>query len=306
MKKNTITEEKLELQMEDGVFTTCTCLRVEQPKYVMIFSHAFGGKAEQYRRMFYALSQVIPISIYCMDLRGGDPQNGNIYHVDDPQTLSCDMEQLYTYVRNIYPHIPLYFCAHSGSSALALKLVTSRVGVDIAGLFLIEPVFPGDFEIYYENSSWLYKAIHYSPQKKVVKALQQPKIENKWTYKFSVINYILSSLHSIFNKFILLKVRSEKGGDWDNYTSNYIKGYSTSYTDFELKQRLGQLHCPLWVAAGENDEYTYIDGLVSTIKWHVPPNKIRDIKLLKGVSHFGTLSVASSLIARWLKLEETS
>jgi|GEM_PF-1901490 len=305
-KKIKIIEKTLKLQMIDGKLVSCTYLSVKQPKYVMIFSHAFGGEASHYRRMFYSILQTTPMAIYCMDLRRGEGDNKHIFDVEDPQILSNDMEHLHAYVKNTHPNVPLYVCAHSGGSGLALKLVTSRAGANIAGLFLLEPVFAGDMEIDYEHSTWLYKFVHYLFQHKKVKALVRPEVQTKWTYKFSVIKYVLSLLHSFFNRFVFLKVRADEESEWNYYTGNYIKGYSLNYADFELKNRLRQIHCPLWITAGENDEYTYLDGLISVVNWHVAPNNIRDIKSFKGISHFGTLNVASSLIARWLKLEETS
>lgn len=305
-KKARIIEKTLELQMADGKLVSCAYLSVEQPKYVMIFLQGFGGEASQYRRLFYSLLQTTPIAIYCMNLRGGEDENKHVFHIEDPQTLSNDMEHLHAYAKSTHPNIPLYVCAHSGGSGLALKLVTSRAGANIAGLFLLEPVFAGDMEIDYEHSAWLYKFVHYLFQQKNVNALVRPEVQTKWMYKFSIIKYVLSLLHSFFNRFVSLKVRADEKSEWNYYTGNYIKGYSLNYSNFELKNRLRQVHCPLWIAGSEDDEYTYLEGLISIVNWHVAPNNIRDIKSFKGISHFGTLNVASSLIARWLKLEKTS
>jgi len=306
MKKKHITEQTLCLQMRDGVTVSCAYLQSPNPKAVVIFSMGFAGEVSHYRRMFYTLLQASDVALYCITCRGQSSTNENYFHIEDEDLLVGDMEELYSHIELAHREIPIYVCAHSGGSALAIKLVTSRVGLSAAGLFLIEPVFAGDMEVCREHPNWLYKMVHLWFQGKLVDIPDHPKVEDKWTYKFSMLRYELGLIFPFIRRSVYLRVKPDNDSPWQSYTGNYMRGYAMEYSNFELKSRLKNVHCPVWIAMGESDEYSYPDGIRSLLNWHLPPGKLRDFRLFKGITHFGTLTVAGSVISRWLKTENAT
>lgn len=303
MKSKNITTDQFDLKMRDGLRLKFHYCQTEKPTLLLLFLPGFEGDFNQYKRLFYAFLQVNEAAIFCMTIRGESHNKKGIFHVDHDDQLFNDTQDLFLHMQLNYPNIPVYVCAHSGGSSLAVRLTTSDLSQQVAGLFLIEPVFPGDMEIDREPTPFIYTLNHFANQWKIASLPEKPMIENKWDYRFSIIRYFIGEAIPFFNRFVVLKVREKKDLPWKRYTGTYQRSYACSYHQLELKKRLKQLHCPVWMAVGENDEYTLPQAMISVVNWNVSPEYLRDVYQVNKVTHFGSLAVAASLLTRWLRQE---
>jgi len=305
MKINNIIDGLLDLKMRDNTTLSFNYCETKEVNSIFIFLPGFGGDYHQYKRLFYSFLQANNASVFFMTMRGESLVDKSFFHVSSADQFLHDIQDLFFHIRNTYPTIPIFVCAHSGGSSLALRFVTRQKVSDIAGLFLIESVFPGDFDVDRDPISWVYKLINFRRHWKVVKLKEKPFVENKWDFRFSVIKFIMSELFPFLDHWVVLKVRENKTKPWKRYTAAYQNSYACSYFKSELKKKLRKLQCPVWIVVGENDEHTLAQAVMCVFNWNISPDYLREIYFVKGVTHFGSLPLVPSLITRWLRQENT-
>jgi pimeloyl-ACP methyl ester carboxylesterase len=291
-------EQQESFAARDGTRLAYRLYRAAAAKAVIIVLPGFALDSKDYMAFCRTLMR-FAVTLYSPDLRGHGCSEGRPGDVDHVGQLGEDLADLCAHVRATNPGLPLILCAHSSGCSLAIAFLSRAAPPEgLAALFLIAPVFCGYLE-YDRHQTLVYRLTHLGRYFALPARVPPPhKAEvSGQQFRYYLWRSLFGRLLPGHQRQIVLAVDSGRNGGWRRFTRRFYDSYRCP----DLTSRLSGLPCVTWAMVGCEDEFTIPEAVVSTLRWHVPPRQLREIRLLKGVGHFTIFRLAALVLARWVQ-----
>ena len=266
------------LLMQDGTNLALRSFIPKQPVAILVFYHGGGAhSAASYQHIGYELCETYQVATFMPDIRGHGASEGTRGDTPSTQRILQDINETIAFIKETYPHIPLFLGGHSSGAGLVLNHSTSIKQDNIDGYIFLAPQLGFRAKTDHQNNPFVQVNI-------------LPFIIN------SITNGLLCG-HNAAVQFNYPAKVLEKGMLPFN-TVNMANALTASSPYKQLRQ----LSLPLGVWVGEHDEVLDAKKVESFIQQACPHASIETIAKEK---HLSIILAAGNLIGAWINKQIT-
>lgn len=283
------------------------CLPAE-PKSLILLIHGLGLDGSFYEWFGKTLAQ--QGHLVCLpDLRGHGRSGGPRGDVSYIGQHTDDLLALLTHLHATYPALPLLIGAHSAGNSLLLRLL-AQCQLTLAGTFLLAPVFNG-YARFSRRQDLTDRLAYRLSNLSAPPVWEKPVRDGQVLVdvKLHLANCLLATtfpnwlggLHALTSTRSLAVNTSATSND-----ANTPQVQHFSYRHFaslccpNLERTLAGIRVPVFLAIGENDQFTFPRAALSLFRWSLPPQTPRQLLEVKRCGHFSLMTIAGLLVNRWL------